>query len=175
MSTCWFVCLSINLSFGLLICLLFCPSATRWSSHLYAGPSPIRFLFDRKSKKWHNKFGPAKRQMCPPPSAPSVPLRALHAPHHPLPPPLAVPSPTVVENTRFRAFKKKRVTDGWTDGWTNGQTDPPIEMRGRILSNILSRPYFSLMSTFAAYQNAIYLARYLFRFSYEDFNENWIV
>ena len=44
-----------------------------------------------------------------------------------------------------------------------------------LLVNILSRPNFSLTSSFAAYQNAIYLARYRFRFSCEDSNENWIV
>ena len=49
-------------------------------------------------------------------------------PTSPIPPPLAFPLPSEVENTRFRAFEKKRMTDGRTDGWT----DPFIEMSGRI-------------------------------------------
>ena len=41
-----------------------------------------------------------------------------HYPHHPLLPPIAFAAPTEVENTRFRAFKKKKrygVMDGPKD------------------------------------------------------------
>ena len=51
--------------------------------------------------------------------------RPLHAPHHKLPTLFAFPSPTKVENTRFYAFKKKRVSDGLIDKRTDHRTDVP--------------------------------------------------
>ena len=64
-----------------------------------------------------------------------------HALQHLPSPPLAFPSLTEVENTRFHAFEKNALrtdgrmdqrTDGPTDGRTNGRTHPLIEMRERI-------------------------------------------
>ena len=58
-------------------------------------------------KRITNKFD---HVICVRPPPPPV-----HSPHHPFPPPLAFPLTSEVDNMRFRAFKKKRVTDGRTD------------------------------------------------------------
>jgi len=57
--------------------------------------------------------------------------------------PFTIRNPWWSRWSRFRAFKKQRVTDRRTVGRTDGGTDPLIKMRGRILKHwTLARCWF---------------------------------
>ena len=85
------------------------------SVYFSASFDPALFLLQQV---WSSQTSDAS----PPPPAPlTLPSVPLHAPHHRFP----LPSPSEVENTRFRAFEKHALR-------TDGRTDPLMEMRSRI-------------------------------------------